>query len=382
MVLARLSDIKGSHISYFSNLVKVHGGINLAQGIPGFAPPSGLLKYLSETASQPVHQYAPGTGNTDLLARLEERYTGLFNPDTSNFFIANGATEAISLIYTYLHRKMGGAMRVLTFSPAYESYIHLPNIFGDTLTTLPQDDHGKFDIGPFEQVIKDEKIQLVFLCSPGNPRGTVYDQQTLSALADICARQQCYLLIDAVYSDLCFDGARPWYPTHQLSPYVFYVNSFSKLLSVTGWRVGYFLTHQSHYEALKRIHDYIGLSSPAPFQAAIARFLEKKEEVEAYVTEVRLLLANNYLSARERLLAEGFVIPEHQGGYFIWARCPKHIDSGTTLGINLYNKYRTAIIPGAHFGAEWNQYIRINIAQPPDVLHQGVNHIGAAVQKG
>ena len=43
MNIANAGDIKGSYISYFSNLVKKHGGINLAQGIPGFDPPTKLL---------------------------------------------------------------------------------------------------------------------------------------------------------------------------------------------------------------------------------------------------------------------------------------------------------------------------------------------------
>ncbi|GEM_PF-2165768 len=36
----------GSYISYFSNLVKIKGGINLAQGIPGYQPTVELINLL------------------------------------------------------------------------------------------------------------------------------------------------------------------------------------------------------------------------------------------------------------------------------------------------------------------------------------------------
>ena len=49
---------KGSFISYMSNLVKQQGGINLAQGIPGFNPPIELLDILERIVKDNVHQYA------------------------------------------------------------------------------------------------------------------------------------------------------------------------------------------------------------------------------------------------------------------------------------------------------------------------------------
>lgn len=39
----------GSYIGYMSDLVKHQGGLNLAQGLPGFAPPGELLDILSSS---------------------------------------------------------------------------------------------------------------------------------------------------------------------------------------------------------------------------------------------------------------------------------------------------------------------------------------------
>jgi len=44
------------------------------------------------------------------------------------------------------------------------------------------------------------------------------------------------------------------------------VDSFSKMLSITGWRIGYLIAHKSHMIKIRAIHDYIGLSAPYLFQ--------------------------------------------------------------------------------------------------------------------
>ncbi len=45
----------GSYISFMSNKVKTHGGINLAQGIPGFNPPKELTNILSQISNDNIH---------------------------------------------------------------------------------------------------------------------------------------------------------------------------------------------------------------------------------------------------------------------------------------------------------------------------------------
>ncbi len=379
MNIANAIDIRGSYISYFSNLVKKHGGINLAQGIPGFAPPAKLLEILSGIKHQRAHQYAPGTGNLELLEQLRKKYAGRYNHEVSDFFIVNGATEAISLIYTYLYFLHKHELKVLTFSPAYESYIHLPRLFGNEVFFTTVSDNGKIDLELFERKIVTEKIKLVFLCSPGNPRGWIIDKVTLSTMCDICEQNKCYMIIDAVYSELPFSSELPWYPTDRISRFVFYINSFSKLFSITGWRIGYLLAHLDNMAALEDIHDYIGLSSPAPLQAAIAGFIKDPVCQKEYLDEIRKLISQNYLMQSARLSDQGFYIPSIKGGYFIWARCPEKVGSGVEFAINLYNNQQTAVIPGKHFGREWENYIRINIALPPDILEAGINRVCDAV---
>ncbi|MCF0206545.1 MAG: pyridoxal phosphate-dependent aminotransferase [Bacteroidales bacterium] len=364
--------ITGSLISYFSNKVKLNGGTNLAQGIPGFRPPQKLLQIFSEVLDKDIHQYAPGCGNKYLLEQLEKKYQN--RSANSRIFITSGATEAVSLIYTYLQANKGANFNAMSFSPAYESYIHLPKIFGNGFFTYPTDPNVYFDEDDFRKFFIKNKIDVIFIASPGNPYGKTISKEKMNFLIDLCEEFGSYIIIDSVYGELYFNNERPYYPLDRISPSVFYCNSFSKKYSVTGWRVGYFIFHESHFSKISYIHDYIGLSSAAPQQQAIAEFLDT-EESKTYITELRSKIIDNLHIGNEMLLKMGFYCPQNDGGYFIWAKLPEPCTDGLRFGLALYEEVRTAVIPGVHFGSEWNNYIRINIAREKEEFVRGINNI-------
>ena len=137
----------GSLISFMANKVKSEGGINLAQGIPAFEPPQELLQILQQIVFDKVHQYAPGTGNHQLLNQLEKHY----NIHKNQFLIVNGATEAISLLVTYILQLVNTKFSILAFDPVYESYKHLPRIFNLPFTSFQLSENGEVDFAKLEK---------------------------------------------------------------------------------------------------------------------------------------------------------------------------------------------------------------------------------------
>lgn len=367
--------IKGSLISYFSNLIKMHGGINLAQGIPGFKPPAALISELEKTIKLGSHQYAPGTGNIKLLSYLNDSYKTAENK--SKVLITNGATEAISLIYNYLMSCNGNSdFNVAAFSPAYESYIHLPKIFGHKFHTFPIDDEVYFDEEKFTSFFEENTINLLIITSPGNPYGKIIPQNKLEFLYKLAEKHKAFVILDSVYDQLYFAEKNIEFSPNIPSPSVFYVNSFSKKFSITGWRVGYMMMHESHYEQMCYTHDYIGLCAPAPLQEALANFVDTPAATD-YIKQIRESIAQNYKITVEFLSQHGYYCPKCDGGYFVWCRLPVKYDNSLRFGLDLYEKTKTAIIPGVHFGVEWNNYIRINVARPMQELIQGLESLGA-----
>ncbi|HKK59256.1 MAG TPA: pyridoxal phosphate-dependent aminotransferase [Salinivirga sp.] len=360
---------QGSLISYMSNKVKTYGGINFAQGIPGYNPPEALLQHLESIAHAEIHQYAPGIGNLKLRKLILEHYKD-FQFDDDQLLVLQGATEALSLVFQYIKNSLDQPFAAMAFDPVYESYRHLPRIMNIPFHAYA---HKQFDTDHLLNFIKDHNIRVMFVNSPGNPFGAVFTEQQMNELRRICDSHGVYMIIDAVYSNLYYEKP-PHYPIKNLSPQIFYINSFSKMLSVTGWRIGYLISHPSHTEGLRDIHDYIGLCTNAPLQQALANYLEQKHYGETYVNWLRETLKSAYKRMEKSLLKLNFDIPKANGGYYVWAKLPQNKD-GFEFTMELYDEAEVAVIPGIHFSENAHDFIRFNIARPENELLEGIKRI-------
>lgn len=351
---------KGSLISYMSNKVKSYGGINLAQGIPAFDPPKELIDILINVSSENIHQYAPGNGDKKLLDLLLKYYKKYFNFKRDNFLIVNGGTEAISLLYLYLDKKIKKPYSALAFTPTYETYKNLPPIFGADF--IPFEIGEDIDFDNLENSIIKNNVKIMFLSSPGNPYGKIFSENQINKIIKLSLKLNFYVIFDAVYKDLYYKN-EPFQPIENFNENLFYINSFSKMLSITGWRIGYLIAHENHIADIRQIHDYTGLCAPSLLQRAIAEYLEKYDFGADYVMDLRKKLKASFNVLSEGLKKIGFKIPDIDGGYFIWAELPDGFEDGFKFAIDLYENYKVAVIPGIHFSDNSKRFIRFNIAQ-------------------
>ena len=353
-----------------SNKVKKGGGINLAQGIPGIDPPYSLVNALKQVSDLKIHQYAPGTGNYELVELLNQKYNHFNNYKTENFLITNGATEAISLIYTYLNRKHKH-LKVAAFEPYYETYKKLPEIFSDEFYPLVYEDDYAIDFTKMEKNLKENNINLLFISSPGNPLGKILHKEDFDKIISIVRKLDIYLIIDAVYREIVWTDS-VYIPFKDFTEKVFYVNSFSKLFSITGWRLGYMLMHENMAHEMGNLHDYIGLSSPSVLQQALVQFIKTSNFGETYLRSINSKIKDSYQLMSDELMKNKFKVAYSEGGYFIWAKLPASYSEGLQFAEDFYNRQKVAVVPGEHFSPKYKNYIRLNVAHPASEIHKAI----------
>lgn len=364
----------GSYIGFMSNKVKTYGGINLAQGIPGFNPPKELTNILREIAGNNLHQYAPGNGNNELLDLLLNKYQEVFPFTKDDFLILQGATEALSLLYIYFKKIISEPFAALAFDPVYESYKYLPEIFNTNFVSFSFEEDYSIDFNKLKTAIKEKNVRVIFLGSPGNPFGKIWTKQEINSLLELSKKLNIYIVLDAVYKELYFDE-KPYIPLDQFNSNIFYTNSFSKIFSITGWRIGYLIAHKDHMQKIKSIHDYTGLCASSILQQAIVEYLKKYDFGKDYVSDLRNKLRESYNHLSIELEKLGFEIPETKGGYFVWAKLPKQFFDGFKFAIDLYDQQKVAVIPGEHFSENAVNYIRFNIAREKSEVEEGIKRI-------
>ncbi len=370
---------EGSLISYFSNRVKKEGGINLAQGTPGFSPPPPLLTLLKKIAGdKQMHQYAPGIGNFDLLELILKKYSAT---DSSlcldNLLVVQGATEGIFLTFFYLTTILERPFSALSFDPVYESYPLLADMYRvpfEYMDFIEEAGVLSVDFLQLEKTIREKKVKIVFIASPGNPLGKIWDQEELTQLVSLSRTYGFYILFDAVYKDIYFDQP-PFNPLALNYEKLFYINSFSKTLSITGWRVGYIIAAAGPMKKIRSIHDYTGLCAPSILQAAIARYLFDYDFGQEYSATIRGKCKNSFAYTRKVLEQLGFDIKESRGGYFLWAKLPPPHTDAFTFALELYINTQVAVVPGENFSRTKIDYIRVNIGTGVQIIREAISRI-------
>jgi N-succinyldiaminopimelate aminotransferase len=188
--------------------------IRLSIGEPQHATPGFIKAVLSEQLGG-LANYPTTLGSLALRrsigAWLERRY-GLADVDPETQIIpVNGSREALfAFAQAVVDPTRGDPPLVVCPNPFYQIYEGAAYLAGAEprfLNTMPENGYA-FDFSSLSEA-EWRRVQLVFVCSPGNPTGkvlTLDDWQQLFLLAD---RYGFVIAADECYSEIYFDESKP-----------------------------------------------------------------------------------------------------------------------------------------------------------------------------
>jgi 2-aminoadipate transaminase len=181
-------------------------------------------------------EYCPIEGTDELRAQLAllGRARGL-SDDADNILITTGARQGLTVTARAILRP--GDV-VACESPTYMGMIEALRATGATVMPVEVDEQG-FNVDALEQLLRSHEPRLVALQPRGqNPTGTDLSQERRERLLELARRHGFFVLEDAVYADLRYEGTDPG-PLRALDPaHVIYVDSLSKTVAPglrTGW---------------------------------------------------------------------------------------------------------------------------------------------------
>jgi histidinol-phosphate aminotransferase len=233
--------------------------------------PESFSRDLTERVARIALNRYPDGSMWELRTKLAER-TGV-TPD--RIWAANGSNEII----TQLLLAYGGPGRTaLTFEPTYLLHSRIPWLTHTARVSVQVE--PPFEIGP-SQV--DEALSLhpdvIFVCSPNNPTGTVRSLETIEGLA---SGSDALVIVDEAYVEFGGETAMPLIDTN---PNIAVVRTLSKAFALAGARVGYCVTTADVVGDLQRVRLPYHVS--ALTQAAGLTALEHSDEAKAILEDVR-----------------------------------------------------------------------------------------------
>jgi len=329
------------------------GGINLAQGFPDFEPPETLKQAAVKAIQEGYNQYAVTFGEKDLRQAIvdkAQRYNGIDYDADTDVTVTCGATEA--MIAT-LKALVNPGDEIVVFEPFYENYGPDAILSGakPRYVTLHAPD-WTYDPDELSAAFNDATKAIV-INTPNNPTGKVFSKQELQEIADLCIRWDVIAVTDEIYEHILYDQQ-----THTsiasmpgMAERTVTINSLSKTYSVTGWRVGWALAPAEITGRIRKVHDFLTVGAPAPFQKAGVFALSMGA---AYYEE----LQQRYRQARDtlcRVLADaGFEIIPPKGAYYIMAHAGRlmrqlKVERAYPFCLKLIERTGIATVPGTAF---------------------------------
>ncbi|MGH8750508.1 MAG: succinyldiaminopimelate transaminase, partial [Burkholderiales bacterium] len=349
--------------------------INLSIGEPRHPTPEFIKKTLTDSLDG-LANYPTTQGRSNLRAAIAEwlkRRFGLSEISAENQILpVNGTREALfALAQTVIDRNAAQAA-VICPNPFYQIYEGAAFLAGATphfLNLLPENNYAlKFE--ELEETVW-QRTQLIYVCSPGNPGGSVMTLQEWEKLFELSDQYGFTIAADECYSELYFDERSP--PLGGLEaaqklgrnsfPRLVVFGSLSKRSSVPGLRSGFVAGDAQIISKFHLYRTYHGGAMSPPVQAASNAAWNDEE----HVIENRRLYREKFTHVTpvlKKLMPE-LEIP--QGGFYLWARTPL---ADTEFAWLLYRDYNVAVLPGSYLAREarginpGENFVRIALVAP------------------
>ena len=359
----RISEVPMSGIRKMFDLAGPDS-INLGLGEPDLAPPSEAIEGMNRAASAGLNKYGPTAGIPELRDAVAKRYSMYGDLKGSNIMITPSGSSALLEITQSM---VDPGDDVLIPSPGFVIYGPHAQLAGGSYTEYRLTE-GDFqpDIDDIQSKIKPN-TRMIVVTTPSNPTGGVLDEQTYKALCDIAADKDITILSDEVYDSFVYEGKHISF-MNQLDKAVV-VNGFSKMMAVTGWRMGFVCANEEIMESLIKMQYHVCASPNMPAQYGI---LEALPNIEPYLENARSVFKarRDLISKRINEIPEMSIIPP-KGAFYAF---PSYdLDMPSAELANELARNGLICTPGSAFGKYGENHLRFSYAADEKKIEEGMN---------
>ena len=367
-----------SVIREMPRVAEARGAVNLSQGFPDFDPPRELVDAAKRALENGYNQYSTTWGAPELrnaIARKAKAFNGIDADPEANLVVTCGSTEAMMAALLSI---VNPGDEVVVFEPFYENYGPDAVMSG----AVPRYVRMAWpDWRIDEEALKaafTPKTKAIIVNTPNNPTGKVFSPGEMKLLADLCADHDAVAVTDEIYEHIVYDGMRhiSLAGLSDMAERTITISGLSKTYSATGWRVGWAIAPKPLADAMRRIHDFLTVGAPHPFQIGAVAALALPD---AYYAN----LARMYRAKRDRfvrgLQEAGLECRAPDGAYYVMADFSRFpFEDDWTFAMYLVEKIGVATVPGSSFygnPADGARYVRFMFSKKDDTLEEALRRL-------
>ncbi len=362
--------------------------IGFGAGEPDFDTPDEIKAAGIAAIEQNFTRYTPAAGTVELRQAVCDRMKADCGLDykPSQVVVSSGAKH---VVYLALRALVNPGDEVILPAPYWVSYIELIRMVGGVPVVITTTEAEHFKLTPEKlSAAITPKTKALLLNNPSNPTGMMYSREELAAIAEVCVKNEVYVISDEIYYGLVYDGAA-FTSFASLSPEVkeltILVNGVSKSYAMTGWRIGYGCAND---QIAKVMANYVSHSTGSPVavsqKAAAAALSGPQEKIE--VMRRAFEERRNYIVERMNAIP-GVSCIKPEGAFYVLMNLEQLI--GRTIhGVKITDDDvfadaflrfgLVAVVPGSGFGAP--NFTRWSYATSMENIKEGLDRLEKFLQ--
>ena len=357
--------------------------IGFGAGEPDFNTPDNIKAAAVKAIEDNKTRYTPAAGIMELRKaacnRLHEDCGLEYKP--TQIVAASGAKHSV---YIALQVLVNPGDEVILPAPFWVSYYELIKMAGGVpvIVNATEEENFKMTAEKFAAAITP-KTKAMILNNPSNPTGMMYTRDELQAIADLCVKNEIYVIADEIYYGLVYDG-REFTSFASLGDEVkdltILVNGVSKSYAMTGWRIGYTASNE---QIAKVMANYLSHSTSAPSSVSQWAAVEALEGPQDGILAMRdeFEARRNYIVERMNAI-DGVSCLNPEGAFYVMMNIEGligrrfgeiEINNSDDFAKAFLEQGLVAVVPCSGFGAP--NFVRWSYATSLENIKEGLDRL-------
>ena len=296
------------------------------------------------------YHYSDTEGIPELRKKIAHHYQKNYQaPVFENEIIISAGSKP--LVYMAMVTLLNANSEVLIPEPAWLSYEEHAKLCGAKVKFIPYD----AEVKDYKNYVSNN-TKLLIINNPNNPRGKVYSENELREIYKIAVDRKIFILVDEAYSDFVNNKFISMANIVPDKNGVIIVNSLSKNLGISGWRIGYSISSLQLKKQIIKLNQHIITCAPTILTMYVDKYYEKmnketsiqiksllkKEQIRKYLNKIKL----NYLDG--------------ESTFYFFISIENFVGSDIDFSNHLLYHHKIAVVPGSAYGASTGRFIRVS----------------------
>lgn len=349
-----------------------------------------VTKPLAKTVIQALHDavdenakaetfmgYGPEQGYAFLREALADYYGKLgADIDADEVFVSDGAKSDIANILDIFSKNC----HVVIPDPVYPVYLDTNVMDGRKVSFLNANEGNNFLPMP-EDLDTDEKVDILYLCSPNNPTGACYNKEQLQTWVDFANAQGAVIFFDSAYEVFASgtDLPRTIFAIPGARTCAIEIASLSKTAGFTGTRCSYTVVPKELVRDGQSLKDMWFRRQSTKFNGT--PYIVQKAAAAVFTEEGYAEIMENIQGYKENAKIIADTLDElgiyYTGGHYspyVWLKCPNNMSSWEFFDF-LLEKAQVVGTPGEGFGKNGEGFFRLTAFNTPERTREAMERL-------